>query len=127
MTNLFDPEIVAPMRVTSVEQKFDPRDNEPLWLYTIEFDHTQGQRMMKELKANAPDLHPQVLMFDTITISTKTPLVLGVGDLYTPNLVTFDELPETDEERELNEKRATLMNLLTGQAGFMVVRDDDEE
>jgi len=124
---VFNPDIIAPMRVTNVEQKFQSEDpDSPLWLYTLEFDPRQGQRMITRLKEQTPELHDQVMMFDTITISTKTPLMIGVGDLYTPNLVPCDAFPLTPEQEELERRRAELLNTLSGIAGFIFQRPEDE-
>ena len=121
---LFPPSVTIPLRVTGVNQEYRGENSYPVWVYELKVDHPQAQRMTREWDRTQIS---EWIVFETIKFCTETPLPIGVGDLFTPDLVPFDALAETDEERRQREHRESLIESLRGVMGFMVMGEGDDD
>jgi hypothetical protein len=111
------------MRVVSINQEY--RDKFPVWVYHLKIDPEQSERLVRDWDRTQPS---EYIVFDEFKFCTEAQLVIGVGDLFTPDLVPADVIPETDEERELRERREVFLQQLgTIGRGFFVMRGDDED
>ena len=121
---ILPPLITTPMRVTSVNQEYRGEEQFPVWVYALHVDHIQSQRMVRDWDKSQPS---EYIVFDEFKFCTETQLPIGVGDLFTPDLVPTDGVPESDKERNLRERWEALIETLRGASPFLILPHDEED